>query len=147
LTWNCYQGSEPLVLPLFTEEEAQKAYDGYQKVLGAKTVWTSLPPRVREHFRRPMLLQLLAQSYLNQTVPKRRKSPRLYLKYWDEEHQSQAEKSFIRELATEMLRLQKNSLAIDDPTIAESLRREFEKDGRDSGYESLKEKGILRELE
>jgi hypothetical protein len=74
-------------------------------------------------------------------------TPHLYLKYWDEEHQSQAEKSFIRELATEMLRLQKNSLAIDDPTIAESLRREFEKDGRDSGYESLKEKGILRELE
>ncbi|HEY1525094.1 MAG TPA: trypsin-like peptidase domain-containing protein [Candidatus Angelobacter sp.] len=147
LTWNCYQGSEPLVLPPFTEEEAQKAYDGNQKILGAKTSWTSLPPHIREHFRRPMLLQLLAQSYLNQTVPNDANTLRLYLKYLDEEHQSQAEKSFIRELATEMLRQQKSSLAIDDQNIPESLRREFEKDGRDSGYESLKEKGILRELE
>lgn len=147
LTWSCYQGSEPLVLPAFTEEEAQKAYAGYQTILGAKTTWASLPPHVREHFRRPMLLRLLAQTYRNQPVPKHANTLRLYLKYCDEEHQSQAEKSFVRELATEMLRQQKNSLALDDPNISEPLRRQFENVGRDSGYETLKEKGIVSEVE
>lgn len=147
LTWSCYQDSEPLVVPPFTEEEAQKAYDGYQKVLGAKITWASLPTPVRESLRRPVLLQLLAQSYRDQDVPSDANTLQIYLQYCKERITRPQEQTFIDDLAAEMLRARTSSLAIDDQNLPELLRSRFEDEAPDAVYESLKEKFILVETE
>lgn len=147
LTWNCYQGSEPLVVPPFTEEEAQKAYDGYQNILRAKNTWASLPPRVRENLRRPVLLQLLAQSYRDQHVPNDANTLQIYLQYCKERITRLQEQIFIDDLAAEMLRARKRSLATDDKNLPASLFSRFQEEAADAVYESLKEKYILVETE